>query len=40
MIESLGKVQFTLSQLLLYNQSLDSVSKLFCDVVNTLNDGK
>ena len=40
MIESLGKVQFTLSQLLLYNQSLYSVSKLFCDVSKTLNDGK
>lgn len=40
MIESLGKVQFTLSQLLLYNQYLYSVSKLLCDVSKTLNDGE
>ena len=40
MIGSLGRVSSTLSQLLYSYQALSSVSKLFCDVSKTLDDGE
>lgn len=39
MIENIGNVQFTLSQLLFYYHPLYSISRLMIDVNKTLNDG-
>lgn len=40
MVESLGNVSFTLSQLLLFYHPLYSISRLINDVNETLNDGE